>query len=132
MAGVKSGGTELGRVRGLGSARHGAGHWWQQRMTAFVNIFVMLWLVMSLVLLPNLEFDTVSGWMQSPLVAIPLAVIALNTFWHFKMGLQVVIEDYQHGAARVVFLGLLNIFTFGGGALALFSILKVALTGTPA
>ena len=47
-------------------------------------------------------------------------------------GLQVVIEDYQHGASRVVFLGLLNIFTFGAGALALFSILKIAVTGTPA
>jgi succinate dehydrogenase / fumarate reductase, membrane anchor subunit len=132
MAGVNSGGTELGRVRGLGSARHGAGHWWQQRTTAFVNIILMLWLIVSLVRLPDLAFDTVNGWMQSPLVAVPLALIVVNTFWHFKMGLQVVIEDYQHGASRVVFLGLLNIFTFGGGALALFSILKVALTGTPA
>ncbi len=125
------GGTELARVRGLGSAKHGAGHWWQQRMTAFVNIILMLWLVVSLVRLPSLDYGIMRGWMQSPFVAVPLALIVLNTFWHFKMGLQVVIEDYQHGASRVVFLGLLNIFTFGGGALALFSILKVALTGTP-
>lgn len=125
------GGTELARVRGLGSAKHGAGHWWQQRMTAFVNIILMLWLVVSLVRLPSLDYGIMRGWMQSPFVAVPLALIVLNTFWHFKMGLQVVIEDYQHGASRVVFLGLLNIFTYGGGALALFSILKVALTGTP-
>ena len=26
-------GTQLGRVRGLGSAKHGAGHWWLQRVT---------------------------------------------------------------------------------------------------
>ena len=42
MAKVNSGGTELGRVRGLGSAKEGAGHWWQQRVTAFVNIILML------------------------------------------------------------------------------------------
>lgn len=126
------GGSEIKRVRGLGSAKHGAGHWWQQRMTAFVNIILMLWLVVSLVRLPNLDYGLVRGWMQSPFVAVPLALIVLNTFWHFKMGLQTVIEDYQHGASRVVFLGLLNIFTFGAGALALFSILKIAVTGTPA
>ncbi len=26
--------TELGKVRGLGSAKHGAGHWWLQRVSA--------------------------------------------------------------------------------------------------
>ena len=31
---VMRGGTELGRVRGLGSAHEGAHHWWGQRMTA--------------------------------------------------------------------------------------------------
>ena len=131
MSSGMQGGSEIKRVRGLGSAKHGAGHWWQQRMTAFVNIILMLWLVVSLVRLPNLDYGLVRGWMQSPFVAVPLALIVFNTFAHFKMGLQVVIEDYQHGASRVVFLGLLNIFTFGAGALALFSILKIAVTGTP-
>jgi succinate dehydrogenase / fumarate reductase, membrane anchor subunit len=126
------GGSEIKRVRGLGSAKHGAGHWWQQRTTAYVNLILMLWLLVSLVRLPNIDYGLVRGWMQSPFVAVPLALIVLNTFAHFKMGLQVVIEDYQHGSSRVVLLGLLNIFTFGAGALALFSILKIAVTGTPA
>ncbi|UVO54324.1 succinate dehydrogenase, hydrophobic membrane anchor protein [Sphingomonas sp. SUN039] len=126
------GGSEIKRVRGLGSAKHGAGHWWQQRVTAFANVILMLWLVVSLVRLPNLDYGTVHGWMQSPFVAVPLALIVINTFWHFKMGLQVVIEDYQHGESRIIALGLLNIFTFGAGALALFAILKIALTGSPA
>jgi succinate dehydrogenase / fumarate reductase, membrane anchor subunit len=126
------GGSEIKRVRGLGSARHGAGHWWQQRVTAFANVILMLWLVVSLVRLPNLDYGTVRGWMASPFVAVPLALIVINTFWHFKMGLQVVIEDYQHGESRIVALGLLNIFTFGAGALALFAILKIALTGVAA
>jgi succinate dehydrogenase / fumarate reductase, membrane anchor subunit len=126
------GGSEIKRVRGLGSAKHGAGHWWQQRVTAFANLILMLWLVVSLIRLPNLDYGTVRGWMSSPFVAVPLALIVINTFWHFKMGLQVVIEDYQHDETRVVLLGLLNIFTFGAGALALFAILKIALTGVAA
>ncbi|MEP6784565.1 MAG: succinate dehydrogenase, hydrophobic membrane anchor protein [Sphingomonadales bacterium] len=125
------GGTELGRVRGLGSAKEGAGHWWLQRVTAFVNIILMLWFVVSLARLPSLDYGIVTAWMRQPLVAVPLALIVINTFWHFRLGLQVVIEDYQHDETRIVFIGLLNIFTFGTGGLALFSILKVALTGTP-
>jgi succinate dehydrogenase / fumarate reductase, membrane anchor subunit len=124
------GGTSLGRVRGLGSAKEGAGHWWQQRVTAFANIVLIGWFVASLVALPNLDYDTLTAWMRQPLVAVPLMLIVLNTFWHFRLGLQVVIEDYQHDETRVVLLALLNFFTFGCGALALFSILKVALSGS--
>jgi len=125
------GGTELARVRGLGSAKEGAHHWWRQRLTAFGNLFLILWLIISLLRLPNLDYTTVYSWLQSPIVAVPMALIVINTFWHMKLGLQVVIEDYQHGSSRIVAMALLHIWTFGAGGLALFSILKVALTGTP-
>ncbi len=125
------GGSELGRVRGLGSAKEGAHHWWRQRVTAFGNLFLILWLIFSLLRLPDLGFETVRGWLQSPIVAVPMALIVVNTFWHMKMGLQVVIEDYIHDSSRIVALAALHIWTFGAGGLALFSILKVALTGTP-
>ncbi len=124
-------GTQLGRVRGLGSAKHGAGHWWAQRVTAFGNLILILWLIVSLLRLPSLDYPVVHSWLQSPLSAVPMILIVVNTFWHMKMGLQVVIEDYVHGAGRIVTMALLHIWTFGAGGLALFSILKIALTGTP-
>ena len=123
-------GTELGRVRGLGSAKHGAGHWWVQRTTAFGNLILILWLIISLLRLPNLDYATVHSWLQSPLSAVPMALIVINTFWHFRLGLQVVIEDYIHDGGRIVAMALLHIWTFGAGGLALFSILKIALSGT--
>jgi succinate dehydrogenase / fumarate reductase, membrane anchor subunit len=126
------GGTELSRVRGLGSAHEGAHHWWHQRVTAFGNLFLILWLIVSLLRLPGLDYETVRGWLQSPLVAVPMALIVINTFWHIKLGLQVVIEDYVHGPGRIVALALLHVWVFGTGGLALFSILKVALSGAPA
>lgn len=124
-------GTQLGRVRGLGSAKHGAGHWWMQRVTAMGNLVLVLWLVLSLILLPDYGYETVRGWLKSPLVAVPMLLIVANTFWHMKMGLQVVIEDYQHDWSRIVAMALLHVWTFGAGGLAAFSILKIALTGTP-
>lgn len=124
--------TELGRVRGLGSAKHGAHHWWVQRVTAFGNLILIPWLIISLLRLPSLDYEIVRAWLQSPLAAVPMALIVINTFYHFRLGLQVVIEDYQHDESRIIMMALVHIWTFGTGALALFSILKVALTGAPA
>ncbi len=122
--------SELGEVRGLGSAKHGAGHWWRQRVTAFGNLFLLLWLIFSLLRLPSLDYAVVHDWLASPWAAVPMALIVLNTFWHFRMGLQVVVEDYQHDESRIVMMAIVHIWTFVTGAIALFSILKIALGGT--
>jgi succinate dehydrogenase / fumarate reductase membrane anchor subunit len=122
-------GTGIGRVRGLGSAKSGAHHWWMQRLTAGGNILLILWFVFSLIQLPSLDHKTVVQWISSPLVAVPLLLIVANTFWHFRLGLQVVIEDYQHNESRVVALVLLNFYTVGAAALAIFAILKIAFGG---
>jgi hypothetical protein len=60
-------GTELGRVRGLGSARYGSKHWIDQRLTAVGNLLLAGWLVLSLLLLPNFEYETVANWLAQPL-----------------------------------------------------------------
>jgi succinate dehydrogenase / fumarate reductase, membrane anchor subunit len=124
-------GTELGRVRGLGSAKEGAHHWWKQRVTAGTNLLLMLWFIVSIARLPAYGHSDVTRWVASPWVAIPLVLLIVSVFSHFRLGLQVVIEDYQHDVRRVAALVLLNIFTIGAGATAIFAILRIALTGTP-
>ena len=126
-------GTGIGRVRGLGSAKSGAHHWWHQRVTAAANVLLMVWFVVSLLRLPSFDYEVVAIWLSSPFVAVPMALLVLSVFYHFKLGLQVFIEDYVHDdALKVGALILLNFYTIGGGALALFSILKVAVGGAAA
>ncbi len=122
-------GTGLGRVRGLGSAKHGAGHWWLQRVTATGNILLVLWFIFSLLRLPDMTYRSVTTWLSSPLASVPMALLVINVFWHFRLGLQVVIEDYVHGGMRVVTMGLLHLWTFGAGAFALYAIFKIAFAG---
>ena len=123
--------SPIGRVRGLGSAKEGTHHWWRQRMTAGSNLFLMLWLLISIARQPAYDYATLRLWMESAWVAIPMALLVLSVFYHFRLGLQVVIEDYQHNESRVVLMVLLNLFVAAVGAVALFSILKIAF-GAPA
>lgn len=122
-------GTSIGRVRGLGSAHEGTHHWWQQRLTAGANLALMLWLIVSLVLLPSLDYATLAAWLSSPLAAVPLILLVISVFYHLKMGLQVVIEDYERDARRIVLMTLLNFFAIAAAVFAIYSILKISLTG---
>lgn len=122
-------GTQIGRVRGLGSAKAGAHHWWMHRLTAGSNFLLMAWFILSLLRLPAYDFVTVTTWLSSPLAAVPMALLVISVFWHFKMGLQTVIEDYQHGESRVVALVLLNFYVVAMAGVAIFSILKIAFGG---
>ncbi|MBC7986946.1 MAG: succinate dehydrogenase, hydrophobic membrane anchor protein [Sphingomonadaceae bacterium] len=124
-------GTGLGRVRGLGSARSGVHHWWRQRLTAAGNLLLVTWLVVSLFRLPGYDHSIVTGWIAEPLVALALIVMLANLFWHLRLGLQVVIEDYVHGeASKIGLIVLLNFYAIGGAAIAIFSVARIAFAGS--
>ncbi len=124
-------GTSIGKVRGLGSAHHGAQHWLLQRFTAVGNVILSVWLLVSLVILPDLSFETVSAWIAQPIPATAMVLFVITTFWHARLGLQVLIEDYIHDAgSKFGLFALLNIAVVGGGAFAIFSVARLALGGT--
>jgi len=124
--------TPLGRVRGLGSAKSGAHHWWLERLTSVSTLILFLWFLVSLARLPGLDHQTVTQWLASPLAAVPMLLLAVSLFWHAKLGLIVVVEDYVHEeGGRLFWVVVINFLAILGAALAAFSILKIALSGSP-
>lgn len=123
-------GTSIGRVRGLGSAHEGAHHWLLQRFTAIGNLVLVLFLLTSFALLPAYDFGTVTGWLASPLAAAALILLIVSTFWHARLGLQVVIEDYIHeGGSRFALIALLNLAAVAGAVFGIFCIARIAFAG---
>lgn len=122
--------TPLGRVRGLGSAKEGVGHWWTQRLTAVALVPLLLWFVASLVQMAGADHAHVVAWIAHLPVAVLLSLLFVVGLYHLSLGLQVVIEDYIHGEpCRIVSLVLVKFGCWAIAAVAVFSVLKIAFRG---
>jgi succinate dehydrogenase / fumarate reductase membrane anchor subunit len=120
--------SAIGMVRGRGSAREGVAHWKLQRLTAIANVPLVLWLIISAVSLSGAGHAEVAAWLAAPINATLMLLLVLSTFWHARLGLQVVIEDYvQHEGIKIASLIAITFALFLLGGLAVVSILKVAL-----
>ena len=123
-------GTSIGKVRGLGSAHEGPHHWLLQRFTAIGNLVLGIFLAASFAMLPGYDFASVKGWIAEPLPAAAVALFVVRAFWHARLGLQVLIEDYVHTPGnKFAAIAALNLAAIGGAAFALFSIVRLALGG---
>lgn len=88
--------TPLAQIRGLGSAREGVGHWKMQRLTAIANLFLVLWFLISSISLSGASYEETRAWLSSPLSTTFMLLLIGSSFYHAKLGVQVVIEDYVH------------------------------------
>jgi succinate dehydrogenase / fumarate reductase membrane anchor subunit len=119
--------TPLGRVRGTGSAREGAEHWWHERASSVAVLLLFVWLIVSLLRLPSLDHRGVTEWLRDPLAAVPMLLLIAATFWHLQMGLKVIVEDYVDDEGnRFLSILLLNFAAVGAAAFAIFAVLKIA------
>ncbi|MFT4179466.1 MAG: succinate dehydrogenase, hydrophobic membrane anchor protein [Thermomonas sp.] len=122
--------TPLKRARGLGSAKDGTGHFIWQRITAIALALAGVYLLGLLFGLTGADYHIARAVVADPLNATVLVFFIVAMFWHAKLGLQVIIEDYLHtpllaGAAHIA-----NIFVCALAAIAgVLAVLRIALQG---
>ena len=122
--------TPLARARGLGSAKGGTHHFWLQRLTAIALVPLTVWFALTVASLATVDLPAVVTWMKSPLSALLMLSFLLAGFWHMKLGLQVVIEDYVHSEWRkVTCLILNNLISMFLALAATLAVLKMLLGG---
>lgn len=120
--------SPLGRVRGLGSAKDGAGHWLNYRLLSLAYVPLVLWFVISALSLVGGGHAGVVAFLGNPVNAILMLLTVGVTFHHAAYGMVEVFEDYIH----VKMARLLAIALVKGACLVLalacgFAVLKIAL-----
>lgn len=118
----------LARAKGLGSAKDGVDHWWAQRLTAMALALLTPWFVIFALRQFGAEGEAVRAAIARPLNATLLSAFVLSVFWHARLGLQVVVEDYVHSWRELVLQVAIK-FTFALAAIAaLLAIGRIAFT----
>ena len=118
----------LARAKGLGSAKDGVGHWWAQRLTAMALALLTPWFVIFALRQFGAEGEAVRAAIAQPLNATLLSAFVLSVFWHARLGLQVVVEDYIHGWLELALQVAIK-FLFALAAIAaLLAIGRIAFT----
>ena len=119
--------TPLKRVRGLGSAKEGAGHFLQQRLTAAANIILVPFAVGLFAKLAGADLGTVKATLSHPGIAIAVVVLILSVCVHMRIGMQIIIEDYVQDESTKLILVMANTFFTVAVALAsAFAILMLS------
>jgi len=118
----------IARVRGLGAAREGVGHWSRQRLTAIANLLLVLWFVFSAVALAGAGYEEVRAWLAAPVSASLMILLIVSAFYHARLGLQVVVEDYvHHEPARLATLIAIPLVMTALAVIGIVAVLKVSL-----
>ena len=122
--------TQLGIVRGLGSAKDGTGHFWLQRLTSLASLPLTIFAIALAISLVGEPHAVVAARLGSLLIAIPLLATIFAYAYHMKLGMQVIIEDYvQAEPARVLALIGNIFFCFAVALVSAFAVLKLSFGG---
>ncbi len=122
--------TPLKNVRGLGSAKEGTSHWWHQKITAVALIPLFVIALAYVISLVGADYERVRYILSLPFTSLILLLLIGMTFYHMKLGLQVVIEDYIHNEGSKMILLLLNsFFCVVVGLASALAVLKLAFVG---
>jgi succinate dehydrogenase / fumarate reductase membrane anchor subunit len=122
--------TPLARVRGLGSAKSGTGHFWLQRVTAVANVILTIIFLGVVISLVGKPYAAAVATLSHPLVAILMLLFIVSGAVHMRLGMQVIIEDYIHGeGAKIAAVMANTFFAIAIGAACVFALLKLSFGG---
>jgi succinate dehydrogenase / fumarate reductase membrane anchor subunit len=122
--------TPLRKVRGLGAAREGTGHFWRVRVTSVALIVLSLYFLGFVISLNGADYATVRTALAQPFAALMMALFVLVGLVHMRLGMQEIIEDYIHAEGQKLALLILStFFCVVVGVASIYALLKLTLGG---
>lgn len=118
----------LKTARGLGSAKDGTHHFVVQRVTAVALVFLTIYVIGLILSLIGGDYASVRATVGHPCNAVLLSAFLIASFWHAKLGMQVIIEDYVHTPGLAMASQLAVVFVCVLAALAsVLAVIRIAL-----
>jgi len=119
-------GSNLGRVRGLGSTNDGVTAWWMQRLSGIALIPLILWFIFSVLQLPSSDYSGFTLWVSSGPNPVLLCLLIIFMFHHGLLGIKVIFEDYIHSdKLRLSLLILTKLIVILFGSYSFFAIISL-------
>ena len=119
--------TPMRRVRGLGAAHSGTGHFWHQRITSVAGIPLTIALVLIVIALLGRSHAAVVQILGSSLIAIVILLFIINSAYHMWIGMQEIILDYVHDEKwKLVSLMANTFYVVVVAFAAIYAILKLS------
>lgn len=114
------------KATGAGSNRAGLSHWVAQKFTAVANVVLTLFFFLALL---GGDFDSrvsAIAFFRHPVNCGLTAFMIGSVFYHAKLGLTMVAEDYISCKAGLVgALTAVNLLCYGGAAICLVSLISL-------
>ncbi|MFZ2030127.1 MAG: succinate dehydrogenase, hydrophobic membrane anchor protein [Vitreimonas sp.] len=119
--------TPLGRVRAHGASGQGTSSFIGQRVSAIALLVLGLWFLVSVILqMHGPGFVDSIDFLSSPLNAVGVILLVIAAFYHMRIGMKEIIEDYIGKRSTKTVLLLLNTLVLVAlGAGAVFAVLIV-------
>jgi succinate dehydrogenase / fumarate reductase membrane anchor subunit len=96
--------------------------------TSAASLITCAYLVVSFLLLPDLTYPTVTGWLKGLGPSFALGLLIVAVFWHARLGLQELIDDYVHNPAlKYAAVLKMNLLAFAGAAFGLLCLIRIGL-----
>ena len=119
--------TDRKRAVGMGSAKTGTEHHWQMMVTSVALLILVPLFIFTFGAILGSSYEDVIAYYQRPFPAVLAALTMLVGFFHFRLGVQTLIEDYVHGFARKATIIGMICLSYGAAAFAIFAIVSIAL-----
>ncbi|MGB0438716.1 MAG: succinate dehydrogenase, hydrophobic membrane anchor protein [Paracoccaceae bacterium] len=119
--------TDRKRAVGMGSAKTGTAHFWAMKKSSVALLILVPLFIFTFGGILGGTYEEVTAYFARPFPAIIAALTLIVGFKHFNDGVQVLIEDYVHGAMEKVLILAMTCLSYGAAAVGVFAIAKLAL-----
>jgi succinate dehydrogenase / fumarate reductase membrane anchor subunit len=87
-----------------------------------------LWFIASIIAHGGRDYIAFIVWLKAPFSTLMMVLLLAALFHHTALGLQVIIEDYVHSAAKIPVMIIMRLSCFALAAAGIIAVLRVALS----